>query len=54
MSRAAPTCATGRPVLRLLARSGDKVLLVHDGWSPRTGTVIVLSDSDELAWEFSR
>jgi hypothetical protein len=40
--------------LRLLARSGGKVLLVHDGWSPRTGTVIVLSDSDELAWEFSR
>jgi hypothetical protein len=40
--------------LRLLARSGGKVLLVHDGWSPRAGTVIVLSDSDELAWEFSR
>lgn len=40
--------------LRLLARSGGKVLLVHDGWSPETGTVVVLSDSDELAWEFSR
>ena len=40
--------------LRLLARSGGKVLPGHDGWSPRTGTVIVLSDSDELAWEFSR
>jgi hypothetical protein len=40
--------------LRLLARSGGKVLLVHDGWSPTDGTVIVLSDSDDLAWEFSR
>jgi hypothetical protein len=40
--------------LRLLARSGGKVLLVHDGWSPQTGTVIVLPDSDDLSWEFSR
>jgi len=40
--------------LRLLARSGGKVLLVHDGWSPRTGDVIVLSDDDQLGWEFSR
>ena len=40
--------------LRLLARSGGKVLLVHDGWSPGTGTVIVLPDADALAWEFSR
>jgi hypothetical protein len=40
--------------LRLLARSGGKVLLVHDGWNPDTGTVIVLADSDELAWQFSR
>jgi hypothetical protein len=40
--------------LRLLARSGGKVLLVHDGWSPATGTVIVLPDSEELGWQFSR
>ena len=40
--------------LRLLARSGGKVLLVHDCWSPRTGAVIVLSDDDQLGWEFSR
>ena len=40
--------------MRLLARSGGKVLLLHDGWAPQTGTVIVLSDSDQLAWEFSR
>ena len=40
--------------LRLLARSGGKVLLLHDGWTPATGTVIVLADTDDLAWEFSR
>jgi hypothetical protein len=40
--------------LRLLARSGDKILLVHDGWAPGKGTVIVLPDSDDLAWQFSR
>ncbi len=40
--------------LRLLARSGGNVLLVHDGWAPATGTVIVLPDSDEFGWEFSR
>ena len=38
---------------RLLARSGGKVLLVHDGWLLRSGTVIVLPDADELGWEFS-
>jgi hypothetical protein len=40
--------------LRLLARSGGKVLLVHDGWAPGDGTVIVLPDSDQLSWQFSR
>jgi hypothetical protein len=40
--------------LRLLARSGGKVLLLHDRWTPATGTVIVLADSDELVWQFSR
>jgi hypothetical protein len=40
--------------LRLLARSGGKVILVHDGWSPRSGTVIVLADRDDLSWQFSR
>jgi hypothetical protein len=40
--------------LRLLARSGGKVLLVHDGWTPTTGTVIVLPDSEEFAWQFQR
>ena len=37
--------------LRLLARSGDKTLLLHDGWSPRTGTVIIVADSDEFLWQ---
>lgn len=40
--------------LRLLARSGGKVLLVHDGWTPATGTVVVVADSDALTWQFSR
>jgi hypothetical protein len=40
--------------LRLLARSGSKVLLVHDGWQPRSGVVVVLPDSDSYSWQFSR
>jgi hypothetical protein len=40
--------------LRLLARSGGKVLLLHEGWTPETGTVIVLGDSEALSWQFSR
>jgi hypothetical protein len=40
--------------LRLLARSGGKVVLLHDGWNPDAGTVIVLADSDELNWQFSK
>ncbi len=40
--------------LRLLARSGTKIILVHDDWSPETGVVIVLPDSDAYTWQFSR
>lgn len=40
--------------LRLLARSGSKILLVHDGWQPRSGVVVVLPDSDAYSWQFSR
>lgn len=40
--------------LRLLARSGGKVLLVHNGWEPETGTVVVLPDSEEFGWQFSK
>jgi hypothetical protein len=40
--------------LRLLARSGGKVVLVHDGWNSVSGRVIVLPDTGDLAWEFYR
>jgi hypothetical protein len=40
--------------LRLLERHGGKILLVHDGWKPGSGVVIMLEDSDVLQWQFSR
>lgn len=40
--------------LRLLVRSGGRLFLLHNGWSPRAGTVIVLPDNDSLRWQFSR
>jgi hypothetical protein len=40
--------------LRLLGRSAGKMLLVHDGWTARTGTIIVLPDSNEFVWQFSK
>ena len=40
--------------LRFLARSGGRIFLLHDGWTPQTGTVMVLSDSDQILWQFSR
>ncbi|WP_427890508.1 hypothetical protein ACQHIV_00430 [Kribbella sp. GL6] len=40
--------------LRLLAGSGGRMFLLHDGWTPRHGTVIVLPDSDQIRWQFSR
>ena len=49
-----PTVRYRTTGLRLLARSGGKVLLLHDGWTPADGTVIVLADSDDLVWQFSR
>lgn len=39
--------------LRLLARASGKIILLHDGWSPTTGSVIVLADSDDFVWLFS-
>jgi hypothetical protein len=39
--------------LRLLARSGGKIFLLHDEWTPQRGTVIVLPDSDLMHWQFS-
>ncbi len=40
--------------LRLLARSGGKILLVHDGWNLSSGTVIVVADREDLSWQFSK
>jgi hypothetical protein len=40
--------------LRFLVRSGGRLFLVHDGWTPRRGMVIVLPDNDQVRWQFSR
>jgi hypothetical protein len=40
--------------LRFLARSGGRMFLLHDGWTPRRGTVIVLPDNEQVCWQFSR
>lgn len=40
--------------LRLLQRSGDKYLLVNDGWARETGRVFVLRDSADTRLEFRR
>jgi hypothetical protein len=40
--------------LRFLIRSGGHIFLLHDGWTPQDGTVIVLPDNDQVHWQFSR
>jgi hypothetical protein len=40
--------------LRFMTRSGGRMFLLHDGWTPRRGTVIVLPDDEQLRWQFSR
>jgi hypothetical protein len=40
--------------LRLLANSGGRMFLLHDGWRPEDGTVIVLPDDGQIWWQFSR
>jgi hypothetical protein len=40
--------------LRLLVRSGGRMFLLHDQWTPQRGTVIVLPDNDQVRWQFSR
>jgi hypothetical protein len=40
--------------LRLLASSGGRMFLLHDGWRPEDGTVIVLPDDGQVWWQFSR
>lgn len=39
--------------LRLLARSGGKMLLLPEGWTPGM-EIVVVADRDDLIWEFSR
>lgn len=38
--------------LRLLQRSGDKYLLINDGWTIETGRVLLLRDSGDIRLEF--
>jgi hypothetical protein len=40
--------------LRFLVRSGGRMFLLHDGWTPQRGTVIVLPDNAQVRWQFSR
>lgn len=40
--------------LRFLVSSGGRIFLLHDGWRPGHGTVIVLPDDGTLRWQFSR
>ncbi len=52
---AAPDAARYRTTgLRLLVRSGGRFFFVHDGWSPQSGTVIVIPDDGGTRWQFSR
>lgn len=39
--------------LRLLTRSGGRLFLLHDGWTPSSGTVVLLPDDGEIRWQFS-
>jgi hypothetical protein len=40
--------------LRLLVLSGGRFFFLHDGWTPRDGTVIVLPDDNSVRIEFRR
>ncbi|MET4134326.1 hypothetical protein ABIC21_000520 [Pseudarthrobacter sp. PvP090] len=40
--------------LRLLVLSGGRFFFLHDGWTPRDGTVIVLPDDNSVRTEFKR
>jgi hypothetical protein len=40
--------------LRFLVRSGGRMFLLHDGWTPQRGVVIVLPDNHQVRWQFSR
>lgn len=40
--------------LCFLVSPGGRIFLLHNGWTPWHGTVIVLRDDDGLRWQFSR
>lgn len=40
--------------LRLLVLSGGRFFFLHDGWTARDGTVIVLPDDNSVRIEFKR
>jgi hypothetical protein len=39
--------------LRLLTSSGGRLFLLHDGWTPASGTVVLLPDDGEIRWQFA-
>lgn len=39
--------------LRLLTRSDGRLFLLHDGWTPQTGTVVLLPDDGTIRWQFA-
>lgn len=38
--------------LRLMGRSGGRMFLLHDGWTPEQGAVIVVPDDGKVIWQF--
>lgn len=38
--------------LRLLGESGGRLFLLNDGWSRRSGSIIVLADDKSISWQF--
>lgn len=40
--------------LRLLGESGRRPFLLNDGWTRRTGSIIVLDNDGSVRWQFSR
>lgn len=40
--------------LRLLGESGGRLFLLNDGWSRRSGSIVVLEDDKSVRWQFAR
>jgi hypothetical protein len=40
--------------LRLLGESGGRLFLLNDGWSRRSGSIIVLQENNSVRWQFGR